>query len=465
MRPEIKEYHYDWLMGGVLGAASRLGDGFSKETELAYRYIPNFKNTAQSFLDGGEVGVQVLKLFDAYYQNILTSHERGKKIAATTFCFSPSILYAMDVTPICMEMLTALGNIVWKRGMFEYMDHACQVGLPETSCSSQRGALGAYFAGLGEEIDFYVCDTPGVCDTNANAFAFAAAYMNKPYYQLNYPQTFGDDATEGYHLADYRELVRFLEAHTGAKLDYDRLGEVLEEVEKQDALIADIEDMHTLKPTPLSPFHNVALYGGRFTFSGHKEYTRLLEIMLETISRRAKAGVSGLKTGKEKLRAYMFYIDHYNLDLNFWNWFDQNGVAHMGGMLSHHFRDNIDYASALGSAYGIDVSSPDAMLNTVAQMNARLPMVRSIRGPYDRPNMWLDESLALARNFGAQCMIYNGTPGCRNTWANVKLIARDLEKHGYPVHIMNDDAFDDRVESWEATRERLEEFFSVRGLL
>ena len=105
------------------------------------------------------------------------------------------------------------------------------------------------------------------------------------------------------------------------------------------------------------------------------------------------------------------------------------------------------------------------MLNSIAQLNARLPMVRSIRGPYDQPNMWLDETLAVAKAYQADCIIYNGTPGCRNTWGMVKPFARDLEKHGYPTFIMYDDAFDDRVESWENTRERLEEFFSVRGLL
>jgi hypothetical protein len=30
---------------------------------------------------------------------------------------------------------------------------------------------------------------------------------------------------------------------------------------------------------------------------------------------------------------------------------------------------------------------------------------------------------------------------------------------------MNTDAFDERVESWEATVERLNEFFTIRGLL
>ena len=118
-----------------------------------------------------------------------------------------------------------------------------------------------------------------------------------------------------------------------------------------------------------------------------------------------------------------------------------------------------------GSRYRIDASSLDTMIDSIAMINSRMPMVRSIRGPYDRPNMWLEESLALAKIYKADCLIYNGTPGCRNTWSNVKLIARDMEKAGYPTQIMYGDAFDDRVESWEATAARLDEFFTVRGLL
>jgi hypothetical protein len=466
MRPEFKEYNYDWLMSSVLSAASAVANGSEKETELAYKYIPYFKGVSKFFIDHGDVGIQVLKLFDAYYKNILNAHDQGKKIGLTTFCFSPAILYAMNVVPVCTEMLTALGNIVWRRGMFEYMDYGCQVGLPETSCSSQRGALGAYFAGLAESIDLVVCSTPGVCDTNANAFSFASSYLDIPYYALNFPQTLGDDRSEGYHLADYKELIRFIEAQTGNKMDYDLLDEVLAEVERQNELIADIEDLQSLRPSPMSPMYNIALYAGRYTFSGHKEYTRLLETILNRVKQRAAAGICGLKTGKEKLRAFMFYIDHYNLDMNFWNYFDEKGIAHMGGMLSHHFSEEVSYTSKLdGVASRVDRASREGMLNSIAMLNSRLPMVRSIRGPYDGKNMWLEETLVLAENFGADCLIYNGTPGCRNTWANVKMIARDLEKHGYPTHIMYDDAFDDRVESWAATKERLDEFFTIRGLL
>ena len=109
------------------------------------------------------------------------------------------------------------------------------------------------------------------------------------------------------------------------------------------------------------------------------------------------------------------------------------------------------------------VNLPVSIKSPTVQSNS--PMVRSIRGPYDGRNMWLEETLAIAKLCHAQCIIYNGTPGCRNTWGMVKPFSRDLESQGYPVHIMNDDAFDDRVESWDATRERLDEFFQVRGLL
>ncbi len=466
MRPEIREYHYDWLMGGTLKTAANFPRGTKKETEKTYPYIPYFKNVIKTLVDTGDPGVQTLQLLAAYYENILTAHDKGKKCCATTFCNSPVILYAMDIVPVTLEMLTAIGSLVWKRGMFDYMDYCVETGMPETSCSSQRGSQGALLSGLCEKIDFAICDTPGVCDTNANAFAFLSEYLNLPFFQLNYPSSIGDDRSQKYHVDDYKSMIAFAEAQSGNRLDYDRLAEVLAEVDKQDALIADLEDMLMLKPTPINPIYNMMLYGGRFCFSGHSRYTKLLESMVKTAREKALSGETGLKNGKENLRVFMSYIDHYTVDLNFFNYLEERGIASVGSILSRNFRDNSPYADALaGSTYGIDASSPEAMLDSVAQMNARLPMVRSIRGPYDQKGMWLEESLTFAKMYQADCVIYNGTPGCRNTWGMLKPFARDIEKHGIPCHIMNDDAFDDRVESWEVSRERLDEFFTIRGLL
>ncbi len=466
MRAAIKEYNYDWLMGSTLSAAAKFPAGTAKEIAWAYRYIPYFKGIVKNFVDAGPPGIYFMDLLAGYYQNILDAHAQGKKIAATTFCSSPVIFYAMDIVPLTFEVLTAIGAMVWKRGMFDYMDYCCEVGMPETACSSQRGALGAYLADMGEKIDIVLCDTPGVCDTNANAFVFAAEYLDKPFFQLNYPSTLGDSRSQAYHVKDFQAMIRFLEEQTGKKIDYDRLAENLKEVEAQDAITADLEDMLMMIPTPIPPIYTLMIYAGRFCFAGHPGYTRLLELLRDEAQKRMAAGVPALKAGAENLRVLMCYIDHYTVDINFYNYLEERGIANAGSILTRNFRDYNPYCQALeGSCYGVDLSSPEAMLDTVAQMNARLPMVRSIRGPYDQHGMWLDECLALARLYSVDCIIYNGTPGCRNTWGMVKPFARDIEKQGIPVHIMNDDAFDDRVESWEATKERLDEFFTVRGLL
>jgi hypothetical protein len=148
------------------------------------------------------------------------------------------------------------------------------------------------------------------------------------------------------------------------------------------------------------------------------------------------------------------------------DWLARNQVSHMGSMLSRFFPSNAPYRREVpGTCYTIDTRSLDSMIDTLADINARMPMTRTVRGPYDAPNMWLEDSLSLAKIFRADCCIYNGTPGCRNTWSNVKLIMRDLEKHGYPTHLVYADAFDGRVESWETTAMRLDEFFKIRGLL
>lgn len=464
MRPEIREYNFDWLIWRGLDPASKLTNGSAKELEQVYQYVPYFKGVLKGILDTGRAGASFLRMVNQYFEDLMTAREKGKKIAMITFSFSPTILQAMDVVPVTMELLSAFGGLMWKRGAYDYLDHAVQVGLTETSCSSQRGAMGAYLSGLGEDIDFIICNMPGSCDTNANAFAFAAAYLDKPFIQMSYPATLGDERSEQYHVEDFKEVITFIEEQTGKALDEDKLRDILKEVEKQDAIVADLEDMMRLTPSPVPGLFNLFNYGGRFLYHGNPEYTEMLEAMVETASGNAKNNKSGLSSGEEKLRALLCYIDHYTLNINFFKWLDHRGIAHMGNVLSRHFPKNVCYSKGL-SPFDIDTTNKDTMVASIAQMNARAPMPRIVRGPYDGPNQWLDESLALAKMFSVDCVIYAGTPGCRNTWGMIKPFSRDIEKQGYPMHIMYSDAFDDRMESWENTSERLDEFFKIRGLL
>lgn len=466
MRKELKEYNYDWMVWALFEAASKVKDGTEKEYQQLLNFIPTFRNLIETVMSQGEAGVSFCRMAAKNLENIITAHEKGKKRALTTFCFIPAIFYAMDVVPITLEVMTVFGTLLWKRGTADYLDFAIEAGLTETSCSSQRGSLGAYLAGLGEKIDFIVTDTPGICDTNANSFAFASAYLNLPLYSLDYPPTLTEKRTSRYHREDYKGLIAFIEEQTGKKLDMDRLREILKELNKQDELICELEELQMLVPNPKPVIFGLFTYAARYLFAGMKECTHMLELMLKKVRENAEKGVSGITSGKERVRALFCYIDHYTTDMRFWNLLDKNGVTSVVNILSTFWQKGAPYSKGReNETYFIDTANLDTMIDSIAAANSRMPMVKSIRGPYDKPEMWLDDTLAAAKIFNADCIIYNGTPGCRNSWGMVKLLARDTEKQGYPTHIMYADAFDDRVESWDATSSRLEEFFKVRGLL
>ena len=94
-----------------------------------------------------------------------------------------------------------------------------------------------------------------------------------------------------------------------------------------------------------------------------------------------------------------------------------------------------------------------------------MPMIKQIRGPYDAPAMWLEDTLSAARVYKAEGSIYCGTLGCRNTWGMVKPFARDLEEAGIPTFILFADSFDERVISWDACENKVVEFLKVRKII
>ncbi|MBN1365638.1 MAG: 2-hydroxyacyl-CoA dehydratase [Syntrophaceae bacterium] len=468
MRKETKEYNFNWMLWTTFLAASHMKNGTEKEYRSALKYIPSFNLVLEAILSSGEPGQKFLEACAKYTENITFAKERGKKTAITTFCFSPALFYTMDITPVCLEVLSVMMTFIYKRGTAEFLDYCNEVGFTETSCSSQRGSIGAYLAGIGAEVDMFVTDTPGVCDTNANAFSFAAAYLKKPFFQLDMPPDLTGQRSNEYHREDYRALIRFLETHTGKKIDYERLKENLLELTRQDEIIAELEDLARIVPCPLPVSYNFMVYASRFFFAGTPEGTVVLESMQKIARENAAKNISGLSGGVEKLRAFFCYIDHYAQNMQFWQMLDQNGICYQGNILSHFWSHNAPYVDLYHkeeAAYNISMANPDALIDSMSMMNSRMPMVKSIRGPYDAPNMWLEDTLALAKLYRADFIVYNGTPGCRNTWGMVKLLARDTEKAGYPTYIMYSDAFDERVQSWQATEERFMEFLKVRRLL
>jgi hypothetical protein len=274
--------------------------------------------------------------------------------------------------------------------------------------------------------------------------------------------------SDEYHREDYRALIKFLEKQTGKKLDEDKLKIHLNELQKQDEIIAELEEMARIIPSPIPVAYNLLIYASRFLFAGMPECTEVLESMLKICSENAALQKSGLKGGEEKIRSFFCYIDHYAQNLQLWQMLEREGISYCGNILSRLWAENVPHVkeyNKLEAAYKVNTSSLDSMIDTMAKVNSRMPMIKSIRGPYDAPDMWLEDTLSLAKMYSTDVIIYHGTPGCRNTWGMVKLLARDTEAAGFPTYIMYSDAFDERVQSWEATEERFLEFLKVRKII
>ena len=467
MKKETREYNYDWMLWTIISAAANSMDGTNKEYESLKRVIPNFRNVLDAMLRHGEPGVLFMKMASEYLTDIMTAHASGKKICIGTFVSAKHLFFAFDnVVPVWAEIMTVFAAMAMRKGTAEYMDYCCEVGFTETSCSAQRGSFGAYLAGLAEMPDFLVCGSPGICDTNANAIQFLSSYLDLPMFQLNFPSKLTGKRNDDYHRKDYKAMVSFIEEQSGSRLNEEKLRGLLEEQRRQDELTIELYDLIRLKPCPVPPIFTLFIYAGRLSMPGRKSYTAVLESMLKVVRDNAAKGHAGTSSKKERARLLMCYIDHYTTDARFWEWIDSQEISLLPTLIFTFFNEGVNYAEGRADeAYHIDTSNLDTMIDSLADINSRMPMVKQLRGPYDAPGMWRDDLLFMSKIMKPDFLVYIGSMGCRNSWGANKLLQRDCEREGIPTMLLFADAFDDRVSSWEHCVDKIGEFMHVRGIL
>ena len=268
-----------------------------------------------------------------------------------------------------------------------------------------------------------------------------------------------------YHRKDLRAMISFIEEHAGTRINEGKLRDLLEEQKRQDEIASELYVFMRLTPCPVPPIFQLFHYGGRLTMPGRKSYTALLEAMLKVARKNANAGIAGTASGKERVRLLMCYIDHYTTDGRFWEWLDTREISLLPTLIFNFWHEGANYAAGKASeTYHIDTSNMDTMLDSLADLNSRMPMVKQLRGPYDAPHMWLDDLLGMSKLMKPDFLVYIGSMGCRNSWGINKLLQRDCEREGIPTMLLFADAFDDRVASWESIMDKLNEFMRVRRI-
>jgi len=466
MKRRTKEYNYDWMEKSIFGIGATLFNGTPKEVEATIKLVPTFDAVLQTIVKSGDVGRIFCQIAGEYMDRIIHAHENGNKLVLTTFLASNLLFDAFDgLQSLMSEPVTGYASLAFRQGNTEYFDYGCEVGLTETSCSAQRGSVGAFLSGMmaAGKPDLCVLGAAGPCDTNANSLQFYADYAGIPLIGLDTPVKLVDDRVNKFQVRDMQSTIAEIEHLTGARFNWDKLRELLLETQKQNALFAEIYEMARLVPNPLSAIHMLFLCAAHITGSGMKIYTGLLEEVVRTAKKNAAAGRAGTYSGKEDARLFMYYIDHFTIDAQFYEWAMTHNISLLINMVEVFFPVGVNYTEGReDECYVMDTTSREGMLRTLVGMNSRMPMIKQLRGPVEDHAQWLSDTKGMAKLFNPDYVVYAGTMGCRNSWSVNKLIQREMEKLGYPTMVMFADVFDPRCKSWEIISREYEEFMAIR---
>jgi len=466
MKRRTREYNYDWLELAIFGIGGTLFNGTPKEIEATIKLLPTFEPVLNTIIKSGEMGRLFVAVCADYMDRIIHAHERGNKLALCTFLGSNMLFDSFDgLQGVCAEPVTGYASLAFRQCNYEYFDFGCEVGLTETSCTAQRGSVGAFLAGMmaAGQPDICVAGSSGPCDTNCNSLQFYADYAGIPLIALDTPPVLVDSRVEDFQLRDLENMIAEVEEHTGAHFNEDKLRAMLIENQKQNLLLEEIYELTRLVPNPVPAIATLYTIAAHITHAGTKLFTELCEEVLRVSKQNAKEGRAGTYSGKEKARLFLCYIDHFTIDAQFYEWAMTNDISLLINMVFAFWAEGVNYSRGLeDECYITDTSSRESMLKTLANLNGHLPMNKQLRGPWDAQAQWLSDTKGLAKLTKPDYIIYIGTLGCRNSWSVNRLLQREMENLGYPFMISFADAFDERPNSWENVRRQIEEFMSVR---
>ena len=220
-----------------------------------------------------EAASKIPGMAKALVAETLRAKEEGKPIAYCFICCGyDEIIRAMDITPVWVENYA--GVCAAKREAPRFLERAEEDNLSRSLCTYATCGLG--FDLLRQEYDGMPPDSPWggmtkpdvmlgsgqmLCDPRYKWFQASQHYLpDVPVYVNNaFWPPYEDDIdyreVENYYAKymteELRGLVKFLEKHTGRKMDWDRLSELVDLTDRTWNLIWDTYDLRRAIPTPM----------------------------------------------------------------------------------------------------------------------------------------------------------------------------------------------------------------------
>lgn len=372
--------------------------------------------------------------------------DAGKLACYHYFPISVEIMLALDVVPICYEVLCGLTSALYIDGAEEGVDRIEAEGYPDHLCSTQKGTAGYLLMGVVPKPDLLIktatpCDASNMLyEWTANRFDVPLVTMEPPYYR--------NERGLKYMTSEIKRMIERLEKITGNSLDEHRLRQYVEIGNEAVDYFLKIQELKKCIPCPDTGWHRPAdtIFMTQIGTPMGATYFRTL---YEEVKERAEKGEGVIPEGKEERRAAWGYtFEAYDLPL--FDWLeDEHGVTYMTDTLSY-------LAPDVGL---VDTTDMETMLEGLAWRAMQMPMGRQSMGFAD---VWINDFVYVAKAYKADALILGGHMACKHFWALNKLLSDKVkEETGVPTLKFEMDMFDKRFTPPSELRRILTEFFTT----
>jgi benzoyl-CoA reductase subunit B len=416
---------------------------FNKRLRSAFLWVGGGLISARDY-KAQRGGMRVM--LDYLEGHIKPLNKKNKKpVVYLGWCVSPEFMRAFDAYYIIPEVISVAGSFMGQDVTHHILEVLEAEGGSMESCSASKIGAGAYFTQQLPSPDLIVTSSHP-CDSGVAFYPTLQSLTKVPMYVLDTP--YGrDEASYEYYARNIWGMIRFLETHLNQKMDWDRLKEACEELNKTNSYLQELTEMARAIPSPISGEVLTQSWAFKLMGSGSRHMTQCAKMMHDNAKARLERGEGWAK--QEKIR--IIWWDVPIAFVNLYPWLlKEFGAVVVGGDLMG--RCNTPQ---------VDISSEEGIINSMAKIHLNVSMARNVRGPYE---FITDEFEQIIAEYSGDCFIFVGHNGCKHGWAASKMKKDICKRVGLPALFMSSDYADSRNMSEEALKKELSNFFISNGL-
>ncbi|MDY6842613.1 MAG: 2-hydroxyacyl-CoA dehydratase family protein [Thermodesulfobacteriota bacterium] len=387
--------------------------------------------------------VAYMNAMAAYIRRVLDATVEGKPLVYNHIALFTELFYAFDMQPLCPDIWSSVANQADQNHGPTFIDVAENAGVFHDLCAIGRVTVGKVLTGGIPKPTVQVIHTQP-CDSTIMEYSMVAElYSDVPCFIIDSPNWDTPECFD-YYTTQIKELISFLEKHTGKKLDRDRLKEVIEESNRAIEYLIGWTELKKVVPCPVNGRFSNFNFPGNLIGLGHPSMTEVYKILFECAKELADRG-EGAHV-REDLRGVWWQL-HPNWDTELLGWLqDKFGLVKV-----------IELTGYVTSVM-IDTSSYESILRGLAERwHTSIPMGRQGKGPAD---LYINDLLHVCGEFKSDTVICFGHAGCRYMKGLQGLVREACRDYGIPYFYVDIDALDPRFTPKETVRAQIDDFLT-----